>query len=87
MIPGFGTWHFWYLWSGKEDYNRVIKGEGIRFWPVRAFNFMRVLLSFPIVGGFPNRVTVDQLPSFIRRLELGTEYIKTISCFDNSVSY
>jgi hypothetical protein len=28
-----------------EDYNRVIKGEGIRFWPVRAFNFKCVLLS------------------------------------------
>ena len=45
-VPGFGTRHSWYLWSGKEDYNRVIKGEGIRFWPVRAFNFMCVLLSF-----------------------------------------
>jgi hypothetical protein len=32
--------------SGLENYNRVIKGEGIRFWPVRAFNFMCVLLSF-----------------------------------------
>jgi hypothetical protein len=41
-----GTEYIKTLWSGKEDYNRVIKGEGIRFWPVRAFNFMRVLLSF-----------------------------------------
>jgi hypothetical protein len=41
-VPGFGTWHFWYLWSGKEDYNRVIKGEGIRFWPVSSHSFILV---------------------------------------------
>jgi hypothetical protein len=64
-----------------ENYNRVIKGEGIIFWPVRAFNFM----CLPTVGGFPNRVTVDQLHPFIRRFELGTKYIKTIPSFDNSV--
>jgi hypothetical protein len=23
-----------------ENYNTVIKGKGISFWPVRAFNFM-----------------------------------------------
>jgi hypothetical protein len=42
LVLGLGTLGI----SGLENYNRVIKGEGIRFWPVRAFNFMCVLLSF-----------------------------------------
>ena len=44
-----------------------------------------IFQCLPTVGGFPNRVTVDQLHPFIRRLELGTKYIKTIPSFDNSV--
>ena len=60
---------------------KVIYALFVGIMTLRTFHRHYFLVSFilvPIVGTFPNRVT-------IRRLELGTEYIKTIPCFDNSV--